>query len=187
MVGGGVSRSISNAHRGGAVSVGEIGLGGGIGEGEGVGTASVCAMLQRLKDDGAWAERWDDRCDAALVEAEETEVNDEVGEASFEPDRFVVNFGMEERFLMGVDAGDEGTDNEDCFGEPDPWGGVVSSNEVSTRVSCKLSSGVVREPLEEEEDELNGRDSWRYISSDSPARDDIWSDATSERAELRHC
>jgi len=42
--GGGVSRSISNARRGGALSVGEIGLVGTNGEGGGEGSASVFAL-----------------------------------------------------------------------------------------------------------------------------------------------
>ena len=42
--GGGVSRSISNARRGGALSVGEIGLVGMKGEGGGDGSARVFAL-----------------------------------------------------------------------------------------------------------------------------------------------
>jgi hypothetical protein len=125
----------------------------------------------------------------ALVEEEETEANEVVWEeASLELDRFALNFGMEERFFIGVvDEGDEGTDNGRCFSELDPYGGVVRSNEVSTSVSCKLSSEVLREPLDEDEDEVSGRESWRYISNDSPTREDNWSDATSERVDVKHC
>lgn len=116
-------------------------------------------MSVLYKDGGTWVERKDER-DVPLVETEELEVNEVVGDANFELDRFPLNLGMEERFLTGVDAGDGGMEDEDGFGEPDPYGGVVRSKEVSTSVSCKLSSELpLREPLEEQDDEVSGRES----------------------------
>jgi hypothetical protein len=105
-------------------------------------------------------ERRDDRDDVALMEqVEEKEVNEDVGEANPELDRLDLKPGMEECFLIGLDVGVVGAEDENLFGgEPDPYGGVVRSKEVMTRVSCKLSSEeVLREPLEEEEEE-NGRE-----------------------------
>lgn len=114
-----------------------------------------------LREGGAYVERRDDRDDVALVEeAEEKDVNEDVGEAKPELDRLDLNPGMEACFLIGVEVGVVGTEEENLFGgEPDPYGGVVRSKEVMTRVSCKLSSEeVLREPLEEEEEEENGRE-----------------------------